>query len=150
MGFLVVVYQYDRRYKKADIKMLLMYIFKFLFISPEPRVVWAFIVTLYMIKVFLDHLSQRLNWAFMIEKCLPSICMRETFHIFNFFCIATAYPTTKLTTTVPLGILKKYCIFLMQLEIQDGSPSFWLAETLLTSSPELLHVKSADLQELFV
>jgi hypothetical protein len=39
---------------------------------------------------------------------------------------------------------------LMQLEIQDGSPSFWLAETLLTSSPELLHVKSADLQELFV
>ena len=37
-----------------------------------------------------------------------------------------------------------------RLEIQDGCPGLWFAKTFWTSSRELLHVKTADLREMFL
>ena len=87
--------------------------------------------------IFLDHLS--LGWDFLIEKRPASVHMLYTFCMFNFFR-TTACPATKLIINVPQWVLKKCYIFLKQLEIQDGCPDLWLAETFSTSSPDLLHV----------
>ena len=47
-------------------------------------------------------------------------------------CLQMVYvehdPANKLTKIIPLGVLKKNCIVLKRLEIQDGCPGLWLAE----------------------
>lgn len=70
----------------------------------------------------------------------PASCHK--LHIFNFFRTILCQ-VTKLTTYIPIGVLKKYCIFLKLLKIQDGCTGLWLAETFSTS-PEL-HVKLPEL-----
>ena len=87
---------------------------------------------------FLAHLS-----FFCSKRCPVSVCMSQTVHIFDFF-ITTKYHVSKLISQliVPLGVLK--C-----LNIQENCTWLWLAETFSTS-PELLHVKSPNLSEMFL
>ena len=46
-------------------------------------------------------------------------------------------------------VMKKCCIFLKRLEIQDGCPDLWLAE-IFSISPGMLHVKSVGLLKMFL
>ena len=93
----------------------------------------------------IDFVFANLSVSQHQKKVEDSKCV--TFYIFNFFFRTTYCPATNLTTIVPLRVLKKG-IFLKQLKIQDGCTGLWLAEIFSTSSPELLHVKPADLTEL--
>ena len=65
--------------------------------------------------------------------------------IFVFFSRTTAWTITKLTTNVPLVVLKKCWYFLLWSEIQDGHHGLWLAETFSTSSQEPLHGRCTKL-----
>lgn len=93
--------------------------------------------------------SSELFWSKIVQRpsghlsIRPSICHK----LFTF--ANSSSEATKLTTIIPLVVLKKCCILLKRLEIQDGCPGLWLAKIFLTSSLELVHVKSADLPELF-
>ena len=70
--------------------------------------------------------------AFLIKKCPASVCC-------ELFTISISWKPLH-ATIVPLRVLKKSCIWLKRLDMQDGCPCRLLVETFSTS-PELLHVK---------
>jgi hypothetical protein len=69
----------------------------------------------------ISSLGQMLNWDFLIEKCLVFDYRSYNFHISFFVFFRTiASPITKHATNVPLGVLKKWCMFLEWFKIHDG------------------------------
>ena len=70
--------------------------------------------------------------AFLIKKYPASVCC-------ELFTISISWKPLH-ATIVPLRVLKKSCIWLKRLDMQDDCPCRLLVETFSTS-PELLHVK---------
>lgn len=87
-------------------------------------------------------LEKETRWAFVLEVSgvRQSVCQKP-------FTFSTS--SACITTNVPLGILKKCCIFLEWFETQDRNIGLWLVETFSTSS-ETLHAKPPELPEMFL
>lgn len=85
---------------------------------------------------------------FDIQCGRPSICLAYIFSIF--FPKTTSDEVTTFAKNIPLGILKRCCYLLERFKIRDAHPGLWLDETFWILSPELLHVKSTDLPEIFL
>jgi hypothetical protein len=84
---------------------------------------------------------------FDIQCGRPSICLAYIFSIS--FPKTTSDEVTTFAKNIPLRILKR-CYLLERFKIRDAHPGLWLDETFWNLSPELLHVKSTDLPEIFL
>lgn len=82
------------------------------------------------------------TWARLLEKCLasvPFVCW--TFHIFDYFFRTIVCTVAKLATTIPLWVLKKYCIILEWFQIQYCFRTTLCAITRLVRNVPLLVLK---------